>query len=432
MRVVYIAAGAAGSYCGACARDAALARRLTALGHDVQFLPLYTPVRTDGPDPSRGRVFYGGINAWLEQKSALFRRLPRAVGWLLDRPFLLRLASRFAVATRPEDLGPMTVSVLQGAEGRQRRELEELLRFLEREPRPGVVNLTNSLLSGIVPALKERLSVPVVCTLQGEESFVAALGEPHRSQAHALIRQHARLVDLFLAPSGDYADEMAGFLAVGRERIRIVHPGFEHEPYANAQPRTRAPFRIGFLSRLSADKGLDLAAEAFRRVAPRAGDAVLAVAGQALGRDRRLWGRLHATLAKDGLAERVEFHGELDLAGKVAFLQRCSVFCLPSRIVERRGMAVQEALAAGVPVVVPARGVFPEVLSLTGGGIAVPPDDPQGLADALARLHDDPDEADRLGRAAAAGVAEHYSAARMADEVLAAYRSVVGEECGSV
>jgi len=402
-----------------------------ALGHDVQFLPVYTPVRTDGPDPSVSRVCFGGIRAWLEQKSVLFRRMPRAVGWLLDRPCLLRMVSRFDMATRPEDLGPMTVSVLRGADGYQRAELEELLRYLERHGRPDVVNLTNSLLLGIVPALKERLGVPVACTLQGEEGFVAALGEPHRRQAHDLIRRHARLVDLFLAPSGGYAEEMAEFLAVGRERVRVVRPGIEHRPYAPSQARPRAPFRVGFLSRLSAEKGLDLVVEAFRRIARRATDAVLAVAGQASGRDRTLWGELHAKLAKEGLAARVEFLGEVDFAGKVAFLRKCSVFCLPSRLIERRGMAVLEALAAGVPAVVPARGVFPEILSLTGGGVAVPPDDPQATADALARLHTDPAEADRLGHAAAAGVVAHYGAPRMAEDTLAAYRGIVPDGSAS-
>ena len=56
MRITYIAAGAAGTYCGACMRDASLARALTGLGHDVLLVPLYTPLRVEGPDPSLKRV----------------------------------------------------------------------------------------------------------------------------------------------------------------------------------------------------------------------------------------------------------------------------------------------------------------------------------------------------------------------------------------
>ena len=57
MRIAYVAAGAAGSYCGACNHDVALVRRLIARGHDVTMIPLYTPLRADGPDPSIRRVF---------------------------------------------------------------------------------------------------------------------------------------------------------------------------------------------------------------------------------------------------------------------------------------------------------------------------------------------------------------------------------------
>ena len=74
MHIVYLAAGAAGKYCGACNRDVALVRALTGRGHEVQLLPLYTPLRVEGDDPSAGHVFMGGINAYLQQHSALFRQ----------------------------------------------------------------------------------------------------------------------------------------------------------------------------------------------------------------------------------------------------------------------------------------------------------------------------------------------------------------------
>lgn len=427
MRIVYIAAGAAGSYCGACARDIALARCLIARGHDVLFVPLYTPVRTDGADPSIHRVFYGGVSAWLQQRFALFRRTPRFVDWLLDRPLLLRLVSRFAIDTRPEDLGPMTVSVLRGADGYQRKELDELLRFLGAQQRPHVVNLTNSLLSGIAPALKQRLGVAVACTLQGEESFIAQLGEPHSSEAADLIRRNAEHIDLFVAPSEDYAAEAAAFLNVGRARIRVVRPGIDVAAYAHDGPRVREPFRIGFLSRLAEEKGIDLACDAFRLVAEqRPGVARLAVAGQALGRNGKRWAKRLAGMPRGPLGERVECLGEVDLAGKAAFLRSCSVFCLPSRIIERRAVACIEALAAGVPIVVPGRGAFGEMLALTGGGVAVEPENPRAIADALLSLLDDADGADVLGRAGATGVAQHFSADAMADATLAAYEALLG------
>jgi len=426
MRIIYIAAGAAGSYCGACSRDVTLARELIAQGHDVQMIPLYTPIQADGPDPSVRQVFYGGINAYLQQHSAICRRLPPVAHWLLDRPFLLRIAGRFAVHTRPEKLGPMTVSVLQGAAGRQRRELEELLGYLAHGHLPDVVNLTNSLLSGLAPALRERLHVPVICTLQGEESFVERLREPHREHAWDLLRQNAAAVDAFIAPGRQYAEDMARLLNVPAERVHVVHAGIDMAQYARrrAMPPGQ-PFRIGFLSRLSRDKGLDTLCRAFRLLAEgRPTDHELVLAGQCAGPGAKLWGQLSVELDAAGLADRVRYIGVPDLRGKIAMLSGCHVFCVPERFPEPRGMACLEAMALGLPAVGPDLGIFPEVAELTGGLVCVPPDDPRALAAALAELRDDPGRIARMGQAAAKGIAEHFSAAGMAAGTLNVYRQL--------
>ena len=65
MRVAYIAAGAAGMYCGSCIHDNTLATALLRRGVDITLLPTYTPLRTDEADISIDRVFYGGINVYL-------------------------------------------------------------------------------------------------------------------------------------------------------------------------------------------------------------------------------------------------------------------------------------------------------------------------------------------------------------------------------
>src|SRR5947209_16833158 len=109
MRIAYITAGAAGSYCGSCMRDNTLVAALARRGHDALLVPTYTPIRTDEPDISQKRVFLGGINVYLQEKLSLFRHTP----WFFDRLFdarpLLRWVSRFAVQTQAEDLGDLTV-----------------------------------------------------------------------------------------------------------------------------------------------------------------------------------------------------------------------------------------------------------------------------------------------------------------------------------
>jgi len=55
-------------YCGSCLHDNTLATAMIARGHDVALIPTYTPTRTDEPDVSIDRVFYGAVNVYLEQK----------------------------------------------------------------------------------------------------------------------------------------------------------------------------------------------------------------------------------------------------------------------------------------------------------------------------------------------------------------------------
>jgi hypothetical protein len=136
MRIAYITAGAAGMFCGSCMRDNTLAGALHRLGHDALLVPTYMPIRTDEEDFSQRRIFFGGLNVYLEQKFAFFRRTPWFVDRLLTFRPLLRWAARFAGKTRAEDLGDLTVSMLQGEHGRQSKEVDKLVAWLAGEARP--------------------------------------------------------------------------------------------------------------------------------------------------------------------------------------------------------------------------------------------------------------------------------------------------------
>ena len=138
MRIAYLTAGAAGMYCGSCLHDNTLAAALLRLGVDIQLIPTYTPIRTDERDVSADFVFFGGINVYLQQKSALFRWLPSALDRILDQPWLLRRATARSTAIDPKFLGDLAVSMLRGAHGCQRKEVRRLGRFLmtRRHHRP--------------------------------------------------------------------------------------------------------------------------------------------------------------------------------------------------------------------------------------------------------------------------------------------------------
>src|SRR5262245_28629581 len=225
MRIASITAGAAGMYCGSCLRDNTLVAALGKLGHDALLIPTYTPIRTDEPDVSQKRIFFGGINVYLEQKFWLFRHTPRFLDGLLNFQWLLRWVSRFAARTSYSQLGQLTVSMLQGTHGKQRKEVAALNDWLAVEVKPEVVILTNALLTGIVPDFERRLRVPVFVTLQGDDIFLDALPPADRQKCIELIRQNCANVAGFVATSRYYADHMAAYLGVSRERIHVVYPG---------------------------------------------------------------------------------------------------------------------------------------------------------------------------------------------------------------
>ena len=231
MRIAYLAAGAAGMYCGSCLHDNTLAAALLKRGEDVMLLPTYTPMRTDEPSVAHRRVFMGGVNAYLAQASGWFRGAPSWLRRALDNPRLLRFATSGAGSVDPAQLGPLTVSMLRGERGNQSRQLDELVDWLVDEARPDVVHLSNSMLLGLARRIAERCGPPVVCALSGEDVFLEALTPPHYEEARALLRERAAEVEAFTALNGYYADFMAEYLDVDRgESSR--HP-------ARVQPRRR-------------------------------------------------------------------------------------------------------------------------------------------------------------------------------------------------
>ena len=199
MNIVYISAGAGGMYCGSCLHDNTLAAALLASGENVILAPIYTPLRTDEANVSQRRLFYGGINVYLQQKSALFRHTPWLLDRMLDRPALVGWLSRRAGGTRAEQLGALTLSMLEGAQGKQHKELEKLVRWLENDVRPEVVHLSNALLIGLAGEIRRRLNVPIVCTLSGEDIFLEKLPAPYYRQVRDLLNEKAQHVSAWVA-----------------------------------------------------------------------------------------------------------------------------------------------------------------------------------------------------------------------------------------
>jgi glycosyltransferase involved in cell wall biosynthesis len=425
MRIAAVTSGAAGMFCGSCLHDNTLAAALTVLGHDAVLVPTYTPIRTDEPDVSTGRVFLGGINVYLNQKYHFARRLPRFVRWVLDRPGLIRLATRLSPLPDYAELGELTLSLLRGEHGKQREEVGRLVDWLAREHRPEIVTLTNVLISGVAGPLKDRLRVPVVAYLQGDDVFLDALRPEHKQAALELIRTNARSIDGFIATCRDYADHMAGYLGIDRGRIDVIYPGLNLKGHGGPRPpRDGAPPAVGYFARIAPEKGFHVLADAFVRLRQRAGapPSRLRASGWLGPHHRAYLAETRERLNRAGLNGDFEHVESPDLASKVRFLQGCDVLSVPATFREPKGLYVLEALANGTPVVQPASGSFPELVEQTGGGLLVPPNDADALADALDRLLGDAALRQKLGEQGRHAVHDRFSAAVMARHTVEVYQ----------
>jgi glycosyltransferase involved in cell wall biosynthesis len=426
VRILSFTGGAGEMYCGSCLRDNALAAALLARGHDVLLTPVYTPTRTDERNVSRAQVFFGGISVFLEQQVPLFRHTPRVFDRLWDAPWVIKLASKRQIKVDPKSLGEMTVSMLRGKQGFQAKEIDKLLGWLRTEARFDVINLPYALLLGLAEPLRRELKAPICCTLQGEDLFLDGLAPEYRSESLSLIRSAMAHVDAFFPVSEYYRDFMTGYLGIPAEKMRLVPLGINMDGYSPRSAPRKQPFTIGYLARIAPEKGLHALCEAYRVLRERTPNepARLIAAGYLASEHQPYLEEIRRQMREWKLEGEFDYRGEVDRAQKTAFLQSVDVFSVPTTYAEPKGMFLLEALANGIPVVQPRRGAFPEMVSKTGGGLIVEPDNPAALADAWLGLWRDPDRAASLGRAGAAGVREHYDVGRMAEAAERAYESI--------
>ncbi len=386
-------------------------------------VPLYTPIRTDEPDQSIDQLFFGGVNVYLQQKFPAFRFLPRAIDRVLDRPALVSKLAGSSISVDAAQLGELTLSMVRGEHGNQRKEVRRLVDWLAQQSKIDVMNLSNLLIAGCVPALKNRLDGPIVVTLQGDDLFIDQLPDPYRQQVLAALRGLVAHVDRFIAHSRFYAQSMADYFDIPRDRIEVVPLGISLDDVPELAGDTSRPSTIGYLARICEAKGLHVLVDAFLRLKsqPATRDVRLHVAGWLGIEDQSYFDGLKARIDQAGFSDDFAYAGVLDRSAKWEFLQSLDVLSVPTTYAEPKGRYVLEALACGIPVVQPDHGAFPELLQRTGGGRLVTPNHPEHLAATLAELLSDPERRRQLGQEGRAAVFDQCSAEQAARRTLEVY-----------
>ncbi len=429
MKVAYITAGAAGMYCGTCIHDNTIASALKEQGHNVALIPTYTPTRTDEENVSLDRIFYGGLNVFLQQKLSFFRHTPWVLDRLLDNPSLLNSLSRFSASTDARDLGMLTVSMLSGENGYQRKELEKLVKWLHEENMPDIVYLTNSMLVGFAKEIKAALDVPVICALQGEDIFLRDLIDPFKTEALTLLAERATDADGFIASNNYYAKFMADeYIKVSIEKIHVVPLGLNLKGHGLIDDKTGPPpFIIGYLARICPEKGLHNLVSAFYTLTKEFGvdNVELHVAGYLGKKDQPYFEELVNQIHSWNLQDSFFHFGEVTRTQKIEFLNRLHVFSVPSVYRESKGLSILEALANGVPVVQPQHGSFPEMVKATEGGILVEPESSEAIAQGIYQLFRDPSKRKQLGANGKRNVHQKFSHEITAQQLMNVFEKYV-------
>jgi glycosyltransferase involved in cell wall biosynthesis len=180
---------------------------------------------------------------------------------------------------------------------------------------------------------------------------------------------------------------------------------------------------ILFFGRINFKKGLDLLARAFGAVARRRQDVHLVIAGP----DNEGWGgRVRTWLEAEGAEARTTFTGMLLGPERLAVLRDATLFALPSYS-ENFGLAVVEAMAAGLPVIISDQvNIWQEVKA--GGAGRVVPCDAAALADQILDLLDRPEVAQQMGRKGRALVQERFQWPQVGRSLAEAYARIIDEQ----
>jgi len=218
------------------------------------------------------------------------------------------------------------------------------------------------------------------------------------------------------------------------ERVSVVSTGVDVERFASGRVNRGEARRalglsaedpvVGIAAVLRLNKGHIPLLQAMAAPALAERQARLLVAGSG-----PMEGYLKDLARTLGVADRTQFLGHREDVPEI--LAASDVVVLPSTQNEGVPQTILQAFALGRAVVGSDVPGIRQVVRDGETGLLVPPENPEALGIAIARLLDDPRLGERFATAGRRLVLEQYSVAHMADAMEAVYRTLTGERCGS-
>lgn len=379
MKIVFITPGSGDTfYCSNCLRDNLYAQSLRRAGHDVTILPLYLPI--EGANATEKPVFFSAIVNYVSCMVAGQRPLPKWLKKLLSAKPMMSVAAGMSGTTSPVGLEKMTLSMIYGNDKAFLAEAHTLVDWIEQDGKPDVIHIATSMLTGIAHVIKERINTPIVCSLKDEEVWLDKMRAQFISSAWKGIAANIPYIDKFVTVSDFYKryiqsriPELTG--------VEVIYPGLVIPKTQVALP---AQPTIGYLNRFNYDNGADILCKAFVTLKQRntIPNLKLKMAGGYTREDNRFVKEIKRILKH--YHNDVELMEHYDVVQSKHFMEQVSVLSAPLRFDEGIGLYVCQAYAAGRPVVMPATGSFPEIVS--NGGLLYQPNNPQDLANALEKI----------------------------------------------
>jgi glycosyltransferase involved in cell wall biosynthesis len=316
--------------------------------------------------------------------------------------------------------------MLLGEDGGQKDELEKLVDWLADEAKPDVVHLSNALLLGLARRIKNRMNIPIICSLQDEDVWVDAMTGHYRKEVWDLMSERGKDVDVFIPVSDFYSAEIHQRMVIPQGKMKTVHLGVDTSDYS-PKPITEKQPVIGYLSRMCEENGLAVLVDAYilLRKDPKFASVKLKITGGKTDDDLHFIKQQKNKISKAGLTNDVSWVDEFEGEERQKFFDSVRLISVPVLHGEAFGLYQIEAIASGIPMVQPALGAFGEVIEKSGGGIIYSHNDPKQLAGALASLILNDEKLHELSIAGLTGVKQHFDIHAQARKMVAIYEGVL-------
>lgn len=425
MKIAFLVTGSGGSfYCSNCYRDLLYFRAVKMSPRiSATAIPLYLPPEKayieSGFDTN---VFFGAISLYIREKIHFLENMPSFIDKVLDAPPLLRFASKRAGTTRTEGLEDVTLNMIDGNHSSREKEVERLVKYMIYNGKPDVLHLSNALIIGLARQIKNLADVKIVCSLQNEDDWINDMAEPFQSKAWKMIGAESEYIDAFVTPSIYYRDFFAGKTGISTEKIHVVSSGIDAGSASMSMKKTIEP-AIGYFSRVNYHNGFDKLADAFIILKRERGfsSLTLHVCGGYTADDKHFISEQIKKIKESGFKSSVKIYPEFQGESKADFFNSIDLLSVPVRKYDGYGLYIIESNAAGIPVVQPATGAFPEILEKTGGGIMYSPDTVEELVRNIEKMLKDKSGLKELGCRGRENVIKHFTLDVMSGELESLY-----------